>query len=90
MNKLFSLAYFVSFTGASLLMSGIVKADTLYNTYPGGGAYGGNAYTDSSGNMYNDAPGNNPGLYGGGVIYDSNMTPYDCAPGAYSTCIKRY
>ena len=55
--------------------------------FPLGGRFGGSAYTDSNGNIYNDAPGNQPGLYGGGVIYDSDMNAYDC--GVTGQCWKR-
>ena len=47
--------------------SNILKAETLYRTYPQGGHYGGSAYTDSEGNNYNNAPHEGKSIYGGMV-----------------------
>jgi len=69
------------------LLTSAAKAEYLYRRYPQGGRFGGSAYTDSNGNIDNDAPCNQPGLYGGGVIYDSDMNAYDC--GVTGQCWKR-
>ena len=86
MHKLFPAFLFVGIASfPSFYLSS--KADSLYRTYPQGGAYGGSAYTDSYGNIYNDSPHQGGGLYGGGVIYDHNMNEYDCT--SYGECFKR-